>query len=220
MIKHNQKGAVSAVGVSLVISVVFLVAAIGFGVWAFMSRQDYKNNTDKKIADAIVVQQNKDSTIEKNQLAQDQKNPLLTYTGPSQYGGIIMKYPKTWSALIDDRGDNASAPVNAYFGSPVLSSVSDQNTIFALRMQVVNQAYANIVQSYVGHPSKSNPIVSSAYSLPSLPNVVGVKIYFQANDETLILLPLRASTIELWTTSSNFIDDFNNIILKNFTFSP
>jgi hypothetical protein len=220
MIKHNQKGAVSAVGVSLVMSIIFLVGALGFGVWAFMGRQDYKNNTDKKILAAVVIQQNKDSVAEKNQLAQDEKNPLLTYTGPAQYGGIVMKYPKTWSALIDDRGGSNVAPVNAYFAYPVLVSTSDQSTVFALRLQVLNQPYANVVQSYVGRPSPTYPVISSAYTLPSLPNVVGVKIYFTANDETLVVLPLRSSTIELWTSSNDFINDFNNIILKNFTFSP
>jgi hypothetical protein len=52
MIKHNQDGAVNGVAVSLIFTVILLLGSLGFGFWAFSSREDYKNHSDAKSAAA------------------------------------------------------------------------------------------------------------------------------------------------------------------------
>ena len=225
MIKHNQDGAISSVGVSLVIALVLLVSAITFGVWAFMSRQDYKKNTDQKVSVAVSVQQKQDAVTELQKLAEDEKRPLNTYYGPPQYGSIIMKYPRNWSALIDDTGNDTTIPVNGYFATPVIPNLTGINSTFALRMQFINQPYAQVLRSYQNQSTPTNPVITSAYSLPSLKNVVGVKMVGKIStipngSSTLVILPLRANTLELWTVGNTYLNDFNTIILPNFTFSP
>ena len=44
-IRDRQEGALSLMLVSLVFATVLFVFTLGFGVWAFTSRQDYKNNS-------------------------------------------------------------------------------------------------------------------------------------------------------------------------------
>ena len=225
MIKHNQDGAITSVGISLVIAIVLLVGAASFGVWAYLSRQDYKKNTDQKISVAVAVQQKQDAVTELAKLAEDEKRPLDTYNGPPQYGSIILKYPRTWSALIDDSGTNGSTFVDGYFADPILPSINGQSSVFSLRLQVLNEPYSQVVQSITGQSNTLNPIVATAYSLPSLKNVVGVEISgnlstIQNGKATMVILPLRANTIELWTVGNTYLNDFNTIVLPNFTFSP
>jgi hypothetical protein len=56
-----------------------------------------------------------------------------------------------------------------------------------------------------------------------VPKIVGdyVKGQIQSDKQgEMVLLPLRDQTLAIWTESTAFENDFNNIILKNFTFSP
>jgi hypothetical protein len=226
MIKHNQDGAVSGVGLSLIISVIFLIAAIGFGGWAFSSRQDYKNNVDGKIATAVTIAKQQESSAKDKQFVEDEKKPLRIYNGPGTYGSISLSYPKTWSGVVDETGTGGNnALLNGYFYPGIVPSISDTNTstAFAFRMQVLNQGYSDVLQTFQG---RDKPPTITPYALPRLPKVVGARVQGQIFGEDnpkagdLVILPLRSYTLEIWTEGTQFENDFNNNILPNFTFSP
>ena len=94
---RNEVGAINALLLPLILAVLVLFGAIGFGAWAFSSRQDYKNNVEAKIAaavaDAKVVEGKRKDAV----FAEESKNPLKAYNGPSAYGSVTINYPKTWS---------------------------------------------------------------------------------------------------------------------------
>jgi hypothetical protein len=200
MLNHNQDGA-SSVGLSLVISIVLLVAAIGFGAWAYSGRQDYKNKVDSKISVAV----------------QQEKSPYSTYDGPEAYGSIVLQYPRTWSGYVDTSGSDY--PVDGYFNPGVVPSITSQSSVFALQVRVLNQSYSQTLQSL-----QQNGVTSQAYALPSLPKIVGVElsgpIASNQTNETMVVLPIRADTIEISTDGTQYLNDFNNTILKYFSFSP
>jgi hypothetical protein len=221
MIKHNQSGAVNGLVISLVLAVVLLVAALGFGGWAFSGRQDYKNNVDSKISTAVTAAKQQESTAKDLQFAEVVKNPLKSYTGPEAYGSLIVNYPKTWSAYVDDTGTGSSL-VDGYFAPGSVPSATGQNSVFALRVQVLSQTYAQVLQSFSGQ-QQSGKLIVSAYALPKLPKTVGVKAVGQISSQTtvtMVVLPLRSNTLEIWTEGSQYLADFNNNILPNFSFSP
>jgi hypothetical protein len=227
MIKHNQQGAVSGVAVSLVFAILLLIGAVVFGAWAFSSRQDYKDHTDAKITAAVTVAKQNEDKIKDAQFAQEEKNPLKTWHGPEAYGSLVMAYPKTWSGYVAaaSGGNSGSNPVDGYFYPGVVPSVSDQNSSFAVRVQVNSQSYATVVQQ-LGQASSQNPRTVTPYALPKLPKVVGVKVTGSlpgnSSQKTgaMVILPLRSQTVEIWTEGNQFTNDFNNIILPNFSFSP
>lgn len=233
MIKHNQDGA-SGVGVSLVLTVLLLIGAIVFGIWAYSSRQDYKNNTDAKVVAAVAVAKKQEAVVKDKQFAEESKNPLKTYAGPQAYGSIVLKYPKTWSGYIVDssNSDNggSSTPIDGYFQPGIVPSVSDTNSVFALRLQVLGQSYSQTLNGVNSSGSQSTtPPVVKPYALPKVPKTVGVMITGSlpvsggsGNDKTgvMVILPLRSQTLELWTEGNQYTHDFNKYILPNFTFSP
>lgn len=207
--------------ISLIMAVFLLIGALGFGGWAYSSRQDYKDHSDKKAQTAAELARQKESAAKDRQFAEEAKNPLKTYNGPAAYGSLTVNYPKTWSGYVDDTGSGA-ALVDGYFNPGVVPALNNQDSVFALRVQVLNQQYVSVLQTFSGL-QQSGKVKVSAYALPKLPNVVGVRVTGQLTEKKtvdMVVLPLRAQTIEISTEGGQFGADFNTYILPNFSFSP
>ncbi len=221
MIKHNQNGQISAVAVSLIVTILLLIGALGFAGWAFAGRQDYKNNTDQKIVAAVAVAVQKADSAKDVAFAQAEKYPLRTYNGPEAYGSLAIQYPKTWSAYVDDTGTGA-ALVDGYFYPGTVPSASNPNSVFALRVQVVNTSYSQSLSNLTSQ-EQSGKLNISSYALPKVPKAIGVKAVGTFQNNTvgeMIILPLRNETLQISTQGTNFTDDFEKNILPNFTFVP
>lgn len=224
MIKRNQDGAVSGLAVSLVFAVLLLIGALVFGGWAYMSRQDYKDNVDAKIQTAVEVAKQQESTAKDKQFVEKEKQPLRTYNGPEAYGSISLSFPKTWSAYVGDKPTSGNTnPVAGYFHPNVVPSVADATSSYALRLKVLSQSYSSTVSDLSSSQRDGGKLQISAYALPKVPTVVGVRVSGNLSENktgTMIVLPLRSQTIELITDGNQFLSDFDNIILPNVTFIP
>ena len=221
MNKHNQNGAVSGVAISLVFAILLLFGAIGFGAWAYTSRQDYKDNVDAKVSVAEDAARKDESIKKDKQFAEDYKKPLKTYIGPDAYGSLVITYPKTWSGYVDDTG-TGNATVDGYFAPGVVPSKEDKDSVFALRVQIVNQTYSQTLKA-LESSQEDGKLKAEAYALPKLPKVVGVKVTGELDSQktgTMVILPLRSQTLQIWTEGTQYLNDYNNNILPNFSFSP
>lgn len=221
MIKDNQDGGTGLV-VALVITIILLIGALGFGAWAFSGRQDYKNNVDAKISQAVGLAKQQEGAAKDAEFAEAAKNPLKTYNGPEAYGSLAISFPKTWSGYVDDTG-HGTALVDGYFAPGTVPSLTDPGSVFALRVQVLGQPYDQTLQNYTGQ-QQNGKLTASAYALPKVPKTVGVLINGQLNGSgptsTMVVLPLRSQTLEISTQGTQYLNDFNNYILPNFSFSP
>jgi len=122
-----------------------LVAAIAFGAWAFSGKQDYKNNVDKKITVAVAAAKTAQAADLKKQFDEQAKNPYKTFKGDVAYGSLTFQYPKTWSAYVDQ--SNQSEPINGYFHPDQVPALQG-STAFALRVELVDDAYDSVLQQY------------------------------------------------------------------------
>jgi hypothetical protein len=220
-IAKNQAGRVSVLIFPLIFVILLLIGAVSFAAWAFTGRQDFKNNVDQKVAVAVNNALKVEDAKKDAQFSQDYKKPLKQYTGPSAYGSLKLQYPKTWSAYIDET-DNGATGLNGYFYPDFVPTLNNPANSYALRVQVVNQTYATVLKTLSGYVLSQRSVITP-YSLPSLKNVVGSRvegIVISGKVGSMVLLPLRDKTLELWTEAAQFDDDFNNIILANASFSP
>jgi hypothetical protein len=150
------------------------------------------------------------------------KAHLRCIPGPDAYGSVKVSYPKTWSAYVDTT--NSSQPLDAYFHSGYVPSTESQET-YNLRVQVNAQSYSAVLAQYAGQ-LQSGTVTAAPYSLPKVPNVVGTILTGQVlldnptGTGTMILLPLRSTTLEIWTESNDYLPDFDTYILPNLSFSP
>lgn len=218
--KHmgEERGSVATV-VTMVLLGVFLLGALGFGGWAFMSRQDYKNNVDAKIKTAVTANAKVVQAQDAADYAEAAKNPLKTYTGPEAYGSVSLQYPKTWSGYVVTA---SGQPLDAYFNPDVVPSVADQKSVFALRVQVMATSYSQTLAQYQSL-QKQGKVTVTPFALPKVPGTVGVRVDGQITSTkqgSIVILPVRDKTLKLWIESNEFAADFNNIILPNASFSP
>ena len=212
----------------LIITVVLilgLLGSLGFGIWAFGSMQDYKNNSDKKSAGAVTKALAEQKTKLDADYVEKDKQPYDTYSSSASSGSIKMKYPRTWSAYISE-SDSGGNPVDAYVHPNFVPNVLDNGVSFALRLQVVNTPYAEAIKQFESATSQSMVKVEP-FSFPQVPGQLGSKITgsikegSDSSQGTMILMPLRDKTIKLWTESSSaFGNDFNTAVLPNFSFVP
>lgn len=208
--------------VSVILMTLLFLGAAGFGGWAYMSRQDYKDHTDAKIATAVTKNTVKVKAADAAQFAEDSKNPLQVYSGSDAYGSVKISYPKTWSAYVDG---NTSTPLDAYFHSDFVPATSAKQT-YQLRAQIVNRAYDRELSKFSTYISNGS-VKAAAYSVPKVPSVVGTRLTGAiipgsrtVTNGSMVLLPLRDKTFEIWTESTDYLNDFNTYILPNVTFSP
>lgn len=218
--RSNERGSINALIIPLVLFILLFIGALVFGVWAFGSRQDYKNNVDSKVGVAVAVAKKATQAADATIYAEAAKQPLRVYVGPEAYGSVHISYPKTWSAYADTTDENT--PLDAYFAPGAVPGVSDQSVSFALRVQIQSQSYDQVMSQYSSQVSQQT-LTASPYRLPLVPGVVGTRLDGQITDAkqgSMIVLPLRDKTLLIWTESNQYLNDFNNNILPHVSFSP
>ena len=216
-----EGGYVSGMLISLILCAVLLVSSLGFGLWAFTSRQDYKNNSDQKSARAAAAAKTATEADDAVKYAEAAKSPLKSHVGPSQFGAITVQYPKTWSGMIAEEG-RGGTPVNDYFHPDVVPNIGNKDNAFALRVQIVDSSYDRIIDGYQ-NDVKSKKVTAVPFALPKVPNTVGLRVDGQIDDNkrgSMVIIPVRNMTLKIWTESPDFVADFDKYIIPNFTFSP
>jgi hypothetical protein len=207
--------------VVLTITLVLLAGTIGGFVWAYMSREDYKKNSDQKVAAAVEVAKKDEGTVKDKEFAEKEKNPLKEYKTPAAYGSVSIMYPKTWSAYVAEASSNASLPVDAYFHPNIVPGF-DSGTAYALRVQVTGEDYARELKHF-DSLVKNGRVKTSAYQAPKMTSVTGTRVegeLVKGQKSIMVLLPLRDKTIKISTQSPQYAADFDNIVLANLVFVP
>jgi hypothetical protein len=87
---------------------------------------------------------------------------------------------------------------------------------------VYNQSYSSMMQQIASGATTGRGTIAP-YALPKVPSVVGSRVDGSITPQkqgSMIILPVRDKTLEVWTESTSFLDDFNKNILPNMSFSP
>jgi hypothetical protein len=204
----------------LILSIILFLAALGFGIWAYMGRQDYKNNSDKKSAAAVAAAEKVLDAKKEADFAEREKQPLKSYQGSSSLGSVLVKYPKTWSAYVTESA-KGSSPLNGYFHPDVVPG-TDTDTAYALRLQVSNTSYDQVLKGY-DSDTKSGSVSVSPITAVNVSGVTGARITGEiARGKTgvTVLFPVRDKTLIITTESQQFVGDLDSIILANLKFVP
>lgn len=212
------RGSIATV-LSIALLVVALIGVGVFAVWAFSGRQDYKNNVDAKIAVAVQVNTKKVQATDAITYAEESKNPLKTYVGPEAFGTVNITYPKTWSVYVAT--GNTSSPVDYYAHPDVVPSVDSDTSNFALRVQVVEQKYSAVLLQYASL-QKQGKLTVEPYALPKVSGAIGTRLDGQLTQNkkgSMVILPIRDKTLKIWTESDAYLEDFDQIILPNASFT-
>jgi hypothetical protein len=205
-----------------ILAICFLVAIV-FGLWAFSSRSDYKDHSDKKVAAAVKLAEAKGAAEQQAKDAEADKQPYKTYTGSLTYGGVTFNYPKTWSGLVDTSDINE--PINGYFHPDVIPGMQSK-TPLSLRVELLAQDYASVVQQ-VESDVQNGAVKAIAYIPPSMDGVAnvtpGIRLDGQITQDfqgSMVIIKVRDKTLEISTQSNDYLKDFNDTVLASLTFVP
>jgi hypothetical protein len=225
MRKQNQVGSTSVV-FAILFGVLFAAAA-GFGGWAFMGRQDYKNNSDKKSAAAVESLKRPRQLSFRKSLTKIIKTQTRLIRDPISFGTVTFNYPKTWSAYVDE--NTSSTPINGYFYPDKVPS-TQSGSAYALRVELLNSSYTQIIRQFDSQV-KQGKLRASAYVPPKMVGVAnvqpgtkfdGVVSQNQTGPHTgsMVIVQVRDKTLKIYTESNNFLPDYNNIVLPSLTYVP
>ena len=215
------KNGMNKLMIPLIISLILFLGAAIFGIWAYAGMQDYKTNSDKKVATAVQIAQQQASSAKDKEFLEKEKNPLKEYKGPAAFGTISVQYPKTWAAFITESDNNGGTAIDGYLHPNFVPGLQS-GTDFALRIKVVSRQYADELKQFEGKV-KSGKVKISPYTAPKVSGVLGSRVDGEINtgqQDSMVLFPLRDKTIEISTESAQFKGDFDSIILANLTFVP
>lgn len=217
-LQHDRRGSIGVI-VAIVLLALGLAGAAGFGIWAYLERTDYKDNVDKKVAEAVQKNTKKVQAEEAVKFAEEAKKPLKPFTGPAEFGSVKLMYPKNWSLYSAGAG---ASPVNLYVHPDFVPIATGQSSVFALRIQVLEQNYDSVLQTYSGL-QKQNKVTVRPFALAKNQANKGSRIDGQiamGREGSVVLVPMRDKTFKIWTESNSNKADFDNIILPNVSFTP
>jgi len=217
MLNQNQRGATTPMAIPMIILSVVVVIMTVIAIWSYSQYTSQKNNVDSLVDDAIIEAQDDLKSELQVEFDEKEKSPLKSYKGSEALGTVSIKYPKTWSAYILEK-ETGSTPINGYFHPGYVPNIKS-DTAFALRLRLVDDTFEDEVDNYNKRVKngdlKSKPIKISGED--------GIRLDGQISKSrkgVVVLLPLRDKTIILSTESTDFVKDFNNIVLENLTFIP
>jgi len=214
---NKQEGSISLI-LAIVFGLFFLGAS-GFGLWAFSERQDFKNNVDQKVETAVTVAVQNAETAKDAEFVELEKLPTRVFTGSPTYGSLSFEYPKTWSVYAQE--GTSGTVLDVYIHPGVIPGLQSKQP-YALRAEILSTQYDTEVSKLLRFIEQGN-ITSEAFRPAALQNVLGLRVDGALDQDTTgsaVYLPLRDRTIRIYTESTEFLKDFNEIIIPSITFVP
>lgn len=212
-------GGLKLLPITVILAVLFIFTFI-FAIWAFGQMQDYKNNSDKKAAAAVKVAETAQETKLNAEFAEKEKSPYKTYLSSADFGSVKIVYPKVWGAYVNETAQSNS-PVDGYFHPNFVPKTTGEVPI-ALRVQVNSTPYSQSLSEFEGGVQagelKASPVV-----VDGVKGVTGMRFTGKISGNytgSVVLFPVRDKTLKIWTEIPANVNDLNNIVLKNLTFSP
>lgn len=204
---HMSTGAL----ITIILLAIFTVAFAGLSVWVFMNYMDQKNNVDEKVQRAVATAEKKQADKLEADFVEREKEPNTSFSGPSDYGTLSFKYPKTWSVYVENDGTSNEGYL-AYFNPAQVPPTKSPDSRYALRATIVNDDYDTVLKGFEARVKKGDLKTSTVKA---------------ANDETgtrldgafstdirgsAVIFKIRDKTVVVRTDANTFAEDFNTLI--------
>ena len=204
----------TGLGKTIAIIALSLVALtfVGLFVWMFVQYDEARTDVDGQIATAVAKARDEQAEKDEAEFLEREKYPYKTFSGPVDYGELGFEYPKTWSVYIEKDAANGG-DFQAYLSPTQIDPVSD-STIYALRVQIVNRNFEDVIGSYEGAlKNKEKPLtVSSVIVGGATANLYEGAIPGTEFNGYILVLKIRDKTAILRTDSMLFEEDFKKLI--------
>ena len=142
---NSQKNFIKTI-IIVMLSLVAITFIILF-VWILMKYNDVNDDVTGRVNSAVAAAKQEQAMEDEKEFAEREKDPYRTFAGPADYGELTFKYPKTWSVYI--AADAVSGgDFSAYLNPMQVDSVSNKDSIYALRVTVRDKAFDVVATEY------------------------------------------------------------------------
>ena len=213
MKRSHESGLIHPLLVTAIVLAVLTVGLGGFSVWAFLNYQDQKNNVDAKVAVAVADAKREQTEVDQAAFLEQEKVPTRQLVGPTDLGQVKFSYPKTWSVYVDKQ----SASYEAYL-HPLVVPPLTSGTPYALRVTITTTKYESVLNGFNERIKQGN-LKSSPVTIVGVDGVRLDGAFSNSIRGSMVLLKIRDKTLQIYTQSTNFQGDFDNIVLKTLEFN-
>lgn len=210
-----ERGGVAASTIVIIALSVFVVAFAGLSIWAYVNYMDQKNNVDAKIDTAVAKAEKSLADKLEADFVEREKQPLKSFTGPTDYGTLGFKYPKTWNSYISNDGSRGNG-YQVFFSPGSVPSVDSSASRYALNVRIVDDSYERVLDDYAAlvkkgdlktSPTKAGDEDGTRLDGNFSKDIRGSAVVYKIRDKTAIIQ----------TEADTFKTDFEAVI-KTITF--
>lgn len=215
-IKLGQSGSADPLLIPLVVSIILLIGVAGFGIWSYTNYVDAKKVEQAEIDESVKAAEAKLTEDLEVEFAEREKQPTRTYTSPQSSGSVKLVYPKTWSVYSIE--NEQKGQVETFMNPQYVRDINDDSPV-ALKMTIDNTDYAKEAEAFGPQATEGTVKIKTI----TVAGTTGLRIDGNVNKEfdgAMVMFPLRDKTLKIWTENNAYINDFNDIVIKNLTFSP
>lgn len=213
---NDQRGSTDPLIIPLAISIVILVMVSGFGIWTYTKYLDASKVEQAEIDQAVQEANAKLTEDLEVAFAEREKSPTKVYKSPQYTGSVEITYPKTWSVYTEE--DERGGAVNAYLNPKEVRNIGSDAPV-ALRLTVKKEKYSAVAEDYAKQADAGVAKITAI----EVAGTTGIRVDGQITDDfqgAVVMLPLREKTLKIWTENTSYLNDFNDIVIKNLTFVP
>lgn len=215
-----QRGAVNGPIIAIVTLSILVAVIGGFAGWLYLQYEDQKTNADSKISAAAAEAAKKQEDADNAKFTEEQKKPLMTFSGPTDYGHLTFSYPKTWSAYqATDIRQGGGVTFYAYLHPVFVPPTTPVDQKFALRIVIEQKNYDAVLASYEKLLKKGD-LQSSAWT-ENDNGLTGTMLTGNFTKDirgTAVLVKMRDRTLTVRTDADIFKDDYK-VVLKTLNFN-
>lgn len=204
---HMSTGAL----ISIILLAIFTVVFAGLSVWALISYMDQKNNVDEKIDRAVATAEKEQADKLEADFVEREKEPNISFSGPSDYGTLSFKYPKTWNVYVENDG-SSNAGYLAYFNPGQVPSTNSADSRYALRATIVNDEYDTILKGFESRVKKGDLKTST---VKAANGETGTRLDGAFSNDlrgSAVIFKIRGQTAVVRTDANTFMPDFDALI--------
>jgi len=212
MMKRDKKerGSVNGWMVGTIGCLILFLIAGSLAIWAYMQYSREKSDVNSKVAIKVAEGKREQAEFDWRKYSDEAKNLRVEFVGPTEYGRVSFMYTKTWSVYIandgSDRGD-----YKAYFHPVSVPSITNKNSRFALRLEIINKNMDTVLNEYQSRLKKGELTSSSTeFNGISATRIDGT--FEKELRGSVVLMKVRDKTIRFSTDADTFKPDFQTIL--------
>ena len=140
-----------------------------------------------------------------------EKVPNISFSGPSDFGTLSFKYPKTWSVYVDSDVSSSSGYL-AYFNPGQVPSTKSAKSRYALRVSIVNDDYDTVLRGFEARVKKGD-LKSSTVKAAN--GEAGTRLDGAFTTDirgAAVIFKIRDKTVQIRTDANTFSQDFDTLI--------